>query len=54
MDIPEALTYLFHNFGKVTSEEEAQKEAEIMSMTWLPSDPIILLTRLLEQLEKLA
>ena len=25
-----------------------------MSMTWLPSDPIILLTRLLEQLEKLA
>ena len=53
-DIPEVLIYLFHNFSKVTSEEVAQKEAEIMSMTWLPSDPIILLTRLLEQLEKLA
>ena len=54
MDIQEALIYLFHNFSKVTSEEVAQKEVEIISMTWLPLDPIIPLTRPLEQLEKLA
>ena len=33
MDILAALTYLFYNFSKVTSEEVTQKEAEIMSMT---------------------
>ena len=31
-----------------------QKEAEIMAMTWLPSDPIILLINPLEDLNKLA
>ena len=30
-----------------------QKEAEIIAMIWLPSDPIILLTNPLEDLNKL-
>ena len=54
IDIPTALEYLFYNFGKVTSEEVNQKEAEIMAMTWLPSDPIIMLTKPIEELNKLA
>ena len=54
IDIPAALDYLFYNFGKVTSEEVNQKEAEIMAMIWLPSDPIIMLTKPIEELNKLA
>ena len=53
-DIPTVLHYLMGNFGRVSSEEVAQKEAEVMSMTWTPSDPIILLARLLEQPKKLS
>ena len=47
-DVPEILTYLFHNYGKVRLEEVAQKEAEVMTMSWQPTDPIVLLTRPLE------
>ena len=54
IDIPTALEHLFYNFGKVMSEEVNQKEAEIMAMTWLPSDPIIMLTKPIEELNKLA
>lgn len=32
IDTPAALEYLFYAFGKVTSEEVAQKEAEIMTI----------------------
>ena len=53
-DTPTVLTHLFYNCGKVSSEEVAQKEQEVMTMTWLPSDPIALLARPLEQLKKLA
>ena len=53
-DIPTVLEYLFYNYGKVSSEEVSEKEAEIMAITWNPSDPIILITRPLEQLRKLA
>ena len=42
------LDYLFYNYGKVSSEEVVQKEAEVMSVTWLLLDPIVLLTRSLE------
>ena len=38
----------------MSSEEVAQNESEVMAMTWLPSDPIILLTKPLEDLNKLA
>ena len=53
-DIPTVLDYLFYNYGKVSSEEVREKEAEIMAIAWNPSDPIILITRPLEQLRKLA
>ena len=53
IDIPRVLDYLLYNFGKVSLEEVSQKELEVISITWLPSDSIILLTRPLEQLEKL-
>ena len=47
------LDYLFYNYGKVRSEEVAQKEAEVISIIWQPTDHIVLLTRALEQLQKL-
>jgi len=53
-DVLEILTYLFCNYSKVRSEEVAQKEAEVMTMSWQPTDPMVLLTRPLEQLQKLA
>ena len=53
-DIPTVLQYLFYNYGKVSSEEVAQKEQEVMNTTWLPLDLLVLLTRPLEQLRKLA
>ena len=53
-DVPTIMQYLFYNYGKVRSEEVSSKEAEVMSMTWQPSDPIVLLTRPIENLQKLA
>ena len=53
-DVPSMLQYLFYNYGKVRSEEVAQKEMEVMTSSWQPTDPIILLTRPIEQLQKLA
>ena len=46
--IPTVLDYLFYNFGKVSSEEVEEKEAEIMAITWNLSNSIILMTRSLE------
>ena len=45
---------MFHNYGKVSSEELTQKELEVMSMTWLLSDPLVSLTRPLEKLKNLS
>jgi len=53
-DISTVLDYLFYNYGKVRSDEVAQKEAKVISLTWQPSKPIVLLTRPLEKLQKLA
>ena len=50
-DIPAVLQCLFYNYSKVSSEEVTQKEQEVINTTWLPSDPLVLLIRLLEQLE---
>ena len=47
-DIPAVLIYLFYNYGKVRLEEVAQKEQEVITRTWLPSNPIVLLARSLE------
>ena len=49
-DVPLILDYLFYNYGKVRSEEVTQKDNEVMTMTWQPTDPIVLLTRPIEQL----
>jgi hypothetical protein len=53
-DVPSILEYFFYNYGQVRSEEVTQKEQEVMSMSWQPNDPIVLLTRPIEQLQKLA
>ena len=53
-DVPTILEYLFYNYGKVQSEEVAKKEIEVMLMTWQPTDPLVLLTRPIENLQKLA
>ena len=53
-DTPTVLEYLFYNYGKVRSDEVSQKESEVMSLIWQPSDPMVILTRPLEQLQKLA
>ena len=49
-DVPTVMQYLFCNYGKVRSEEVAEKEQEVMSMSWQPNDPIVLLTRQIENL----
>ena len=54
IDTPATLDCLFYNFRKVILEHAAQKETEVMAMVWLPSDPIILLTKPLEDLNNLA
>ena len=48
------MQYLFYNYGKVRSEEVTQKDSEVMNMNWQPNDPIVLLTRPIENLQKLA
>ena len=54
MDIPDVLTYLFTTYGKVCSEEVTERDQEVMSTPWTPTDPLVLLTRPLEQLQKLS
>ena len=53
-DVPSILEYLNYNYGKVRSEEVTQKDNEVMTMSWQPTDPLVLLTRPIEQLQKLA
>ena len=35
-DIPAILDYLMENFGRFSSEGVAQKETEVISITWTP------------------
>ena len=53
-DVPTVLLYMFQTYGKVRGEEVKQKEAEVLSLTWLPSDPLVTLTRPIELLQKFA
>ena len=53
-DIPTVLEYLFANYGKVPSEEGIQKELEVLNISFNPADPMVLLYRPIEQLQKLA
>ena len=53
-DFPATMVCLLYNHGKVRSEEVTQKDADVMALAWKPIDPIVLLKRLLENLQKLA
>ena len=48
--MPAMFECLSHNHGKVRSKEVTQKDNEVMAMTWQPTDPIVLLSRPIEQL----
>ena len=47
-DIPTVMTYLDTNYGVVQSEEVKLKESEVLSTSFNPSDPMILVFRLIE------
>ena len=51
--MPTVLQYLDKNFGKVQSEEVKQKEAEVLSLSFNPADPMFTLYCPIEQLQKL-
>ena len=53
-DIPDVLEFLFNNYGKVTSEEVKDKEAEVLNISFNPADPMVIIYRPIEQLQKLA
>lgn len=42
-DVPTVLECLFFNYGKATFEEGTQKKYEVMNVTWLPSNLLMLL-----------
>ena len=53
-DIPTALEYLFTNCGKVPTRLVKEKEQEVLSTPFVPSDPMITNFRPIEQLKTLA
>ena len=53
-NISTVLQYFFNTYGNIRGEENAQREAEVMLTTWQPHDPIVLLTRPIETLQKMA
>ena len=53
-DVPTVMEYLNYNYGKVRYKEVVAKEAEVMATAWQPSNLIVLLTRPIENLQKLA
>ena len=48
------IPYLLCNYGKSCSDEVTQKESDVMSLAWKPAESIVLLTRPIENLQKLA
>ena len=53
-DIPTVLTYLFSSYGKVPTREVKEKEQEVLSIAFVPSDPMVTIYRPIEQLRTLA
>ena len=53
-NISTVLKYLFKNYGKAQSEEVKQKEVEVLSITFNPAEPMVLIYRSIEKLQKLA
>lgn len=53
-DIPTVLKYLFSNYGKVPTRVVKDKEQEVLSTPFIPSDPMVTIFRPIEQLRTLA
>ena len=53
-DIPTVLQYLFNNYGKVPTRIVKEKETEVLSTPFVPSDPMVTIFRPIEQLRTLA
>ena len=53
-DLPTVLEYIFTKYGKTPSEEVIEKEAKVLTMTFNPAEPMVLLYRPIEQLQKMA
>ena len=53
-DIPTDLTYLFSNYGNVPTRTVKDKEQEVFTTPFVPSDPMVTIYRPIEQLQKLA
>ena len=53
-DIPAVLSYLFSNYGKVPTRVVKEKEQEVLTTPFVPSDPMITIYRPIEQLRLLA
>ena len=53
-DIPTVLQYFFNTYEKIWGEEVAQREPEVMLITWKPHDLLVLLTWPIETLQKMA
>ena len=51
-DIPAVLAFLFEAYGIVPSEEVKQKETDIRTMQFHPSEPLITLYNPVDQLKK--
>ena len=52
-NMPMVLDSLFTNYGKVQSEEVKSKEAEVITLTFIPADLMATLYRPIENLQKL-
>ena len=53
-DIPTVLEFLFSNYGKVPTRSVKEKETEVLTTPFVPSDPMVTIYRPIEQLRKLA
>ena len=49
-DIPTVLKYLFDNYGKVPTRTVKEKEQEVLSTPFVPSDSMVTIFRSIEQL----
>ena len=52
-DIPTKMKYLFSNYDKVPTRVVKEKEKEVLTTPFVPSDPMITIYRPIEQLRTL-
>ena len=53
-DLPTVLRYLFNNYGNVPTRVVKDKEQEVLTTPFIPSDPMVTIYRPIEQLRTLA